>query len=192
MYNKTSGRFRARLNAKAGPEDLAVQAKQEVINMFRYHMNKAEREVAGEAELSGLLKKGQYASIALCRNNEPYIVTLSYGYDEQNSCLYFHTATKGLKLEFIRENPDVCATVIEDGGYQKDQCSHQYFSVVIWGQMTLITDLAEKKHAMEVLLNHLEENPGPIRQRNIKSDTAYNGVAMLKLSIRHLTGKRGS
>ena len=160
--------------------------------MFKYHMTKAEREVTGGEELRGLLKRGKYASIALCRHNEPYIVTLSYGYDEKNGRLYFHTANKGLKLDFLKENSNVCATVIEDGGYIKDQCSHRYFSVVLWGEMTLISDLEEKKHAMEVLLNHLEDNPGPIKERNLPHDASYNGVALLRLTVRQLTGKRGS
>lgn len=160
--------------------------------MKKYHMNKAEREVTGREGIGRLLKTGKYVSIAMCRDNEPYIVTLSYGYDEQNGCLYFHTALKGLKLGFIKDNPWVCATIIQDGGYEKDQCAHRYFSVVMWGTMVVIDELEEKKHALEVLLHHLEDNPDPIRQRNLKNDAAYNGVAVLKLTITHLTGKRGS
>lgn len=160
--------------------------------MKKYHINKAEREIADWEELRNLLKAGKYATIAMCRDNEPYIVTLSCGYDEKNNCLYFHTALKGLKLGFIKDNPNVCATVIEDGGYEKDQCAHRYFSVVMWGTMAIVDGLEEKKHALEVLLHHLEEDPDPIRQRNIRNDAAYNGVAILKLAITHLTGKKGS
>ncbi|HBV96430.1 MAG: flavin-nucleotide-binding protein [Peptococcaceae bacterium BICA1-7] len=160
--------------------------------MKKHHMNKADREVIDREELRDLLKTGKYASIAMCRDNDPYIVTLSYGYDQQNDCLYFHTALKGLKLAIIKDNPNVCATVIQDGGYEKDQCAHHYFSAVMWGTMTVIDDLEEKKHALEVLLHHLENNPDPIRQRNLKNDAAYKGVAILKLTITHLTGKRGS
>ena len=160
--------------------------------MIKYHMTKAEREVTDRAELQEVLKSGKFATIALCRDNEPYIVTLSCGYDEKNHCLYFHTAPKGLKLEFIKDNPRVCATVIKDYGYQKDHCSHIYSSVVLWGTMNLLGDLQEKKYAMDVLLNHLEDNPDPIKQRNLKNDSAYGGVALLKLDIIHMTGKKGS
>jgi nitroimidazol reductase NimA-like FMN-containing flavoprotein (pyridoxamine 5'-phosphate oxidase superfamily) len=176
---------------KAGPGRFLLKRQNRRFHMFKYHMTKAEREVTVGEELSGLLKRGKYASIAMCRRNEPYIVTLSYGYDEQARCLYFHTANKGLKLDFLKENSNACATVVEDGGYLKDQCSHLYFSLVISGQMTVVSDLEEKKHAMEVLLNHLEDNPGPIRQRNLPHDAAYSGVAMLRLTIGQLSGKRG-
>jgi uncharacterized protein len=159
--------------------------------MIKYHMNKIDKEITDSNELIRLMKKGKYATIAMCRNNEPYIVTLSYGYDAEKSTLYFHSSLKGLKIDFLSENKNVCATVIEDKGYVMNECEHHYSSVVMWGSMSLINDLDEKKHAMEILLNHLEDNPTPIRDRNIKNDEIYNRVALLKLEITDMTGKTG-
>lgn len=160
--------------------------------MAKYHMNKVSGEITDKEEILRLLKGGKYAVIAMCRNNEPYIVTLSYGYDEKNNALFFHSAKKGLKLDFISENPNVCATIIEDRGYQHDKCEHHYLSVVIWGSMSVLQDLEEKKQAMEVLLNHLEENPEPIKERALKSDIVYDNFTLLKLEIDELTAKQGS
>jgi nitroimidazol reductase NimA-like FMN-containing flavoprotein (pyridoxamine 5'-phosphate oxidase superfamily) len=160
--------------------------------MAKYHMNKKEKEITDNNEIVRILKNEKYAVIAMCSENEPYIVTLSYGYCEAHNCLYFHSALKGLKIDFINKNPKVCATVIEDKGYQKDNCEHHYSSVVMWGNMSPITDLEEKKHALDVLLTHLEENPEPIKARNIKNDEMYNRFALLKLEITELTGKSGS
>ena len=55
-------------------------------------------------KLREILKNGKFCSIALCNDNKPYIVTLSYGYDAEKHALYFHCATKGLKLDFISKN----------------------------------------------------------------------------------------
>lgn len=159
--------------------------------MVKYHMNKKDREITDSEEISRLLMNGKYTVIALCRNNEPYIVTLSYGYDEKTNSLYFHSALKGLKLDFIKENPKVCATIIEDRGYRNDKCEHHYSSLVIWGNMTTIEAIEEKKYAMDVLLKHLEANPGPIKERNFKNETVFNNFAMLKLEIGELTAKQG-
>lgn len=160
--------------------------------MMNYHMNKKEREIKDPVELRRILKEGKYSVIAMCSGNEPYVVTLSYGYDEENNSLYFHSALKGLKLDIISKNNNVCATVIEDRGYKKDECTHNYSSVVLYGKMSVIEELDEKKHAMEVLLNHLEENPDPIKQRNFKNDKMYGVVTMMKLEISGMTGKSGS
>jgi nitroimidazol reductase NimA-like FMN-containing flavoprotein (pyridoxamine 5'-phosphate oxidase superfamily) len=153
-------------------------------------MNKTEREITDKFELNNVLRNGKYTTISMCRNNEPYLVTLSYGFDEKKNALFFHAATTGLKLDFIEENPNVCATVIEDLGYVKGQCEHHFRSVVFWGKMYDLDDLDEKKHGLDILLNHLENDPDPIKQRNVKDDRKYDKVSILRLDIKEITGKQ--
>lgn len=160
--------------------------------MAKYHMNKVSGEITDKEEMLRLLKGGKYAVIAMCRNNEPYVVTLSYGYDEKQNVLFFHSAKKGLKLDFISENPNVCATIIEDRGYVKDKCNHNYASIVIWGKISVLQELEEKKHAMEVMLHHLEENPEPIKDRNLRNEAVYNNFTLLKLEIDEITARQGN
>lgn len=57
--------------------------------------------------------------ISMCREDEPYIVTLSYGYDIENNTLFFHCSPIGLKIDFIKSNPMVCGTIIENGAMIK-------------------------------------------------------------------------
>ena len=159
--------------------------------MGTYHMFKKEKEITDRAILFDVVKKGKYAVVSLCRNDLPYIVTMNYGYDEELKALYFHCALLGLKLDILSQNPRVCATVIEDHGYKKDECSHAYRSVVFWGEMSVVNDLPEKKQGMEVLFSHLEDNPDPIRARNFKSDLDYDKVNILRLDIGEITGKQG-
>lgn len=159
--------------------------------MARYHMNKKDREITDENEIQRLLREGKYTVIAMCADNEPYIVSLSYGYDKDNNCLYFHSAQRGLKIDIINKNEKVCATIIEDKGYRINNCEHHYNSLVLWGKMSVISELDEKKHAMEILLNHLEENPDPIKERNLKNDEIFNKFNLLKLEIEEITCKSG-
>lgn len=160
--------------------------------MQQYHMQKAELEIKDETLLLEILKMGRYTTIALCKENAPYVLTLSYGYDPDKHALYFHTALKGLKLDYIRANSRVCATVIEDKGYQHGRCSHAYRSLIMWGHLTVVEELIEKKHGMEIMLAHLEEDPDPIRDRNLKNDRSYDRVIMLRLDIQSITGKEGT
>ncbi len=157
--------------------------------MARYHMRKSEREITDVPELIDILTKGKYATISLCRDDEPYIVTLSYGYDSSENALYFHAAPVGLKLDFIKSNPKACGTVIEDHGYVADQCEQNYRSIVFFGIMSIVDDLHEKKHGLNVLLEHLEGDPDPIKKRNVPDDKSYKKVAILKLKITDMTGK---
>lgn len=159
--------------------------------MPKYHMKKKEREIKDEAVLKKVLKHGKYAIVALCRNQEPYIVTLNYGYDEAKHALYFHCAPRGLKIEFIEANPQVCATVIEDRGYQMGECEHAYRSVVMWGRMSVIHDLGEKKSALTVMIQQLEDQPDVVRERTFKDDKRIKNVGILRLDIDEITGKQG-
>lgn len=156
----------------------------------RYHPKRRRNEIVGEDEKTALLKWGKYVTLALCAGDEPYIVTMSYGLDEAASCLYFHCANKGDKLDFIRGNPRACATLIRDNGYLPTKCDHDYESLILRGAISIVESLEEKKHGLQVLLDHLEADPRPIFERNIKGDHSYGGVTILKLSIESVIGKK--
>lgn len=157
--------------------------------MQKYHLqNRPNRELS---DFSAILTNGKYAVIAMCRDNEPYVVTLSYGYDSDKNALYFHCSPNGLKLDFIKQNPQVCATVIEDGGYIADECGHQYKSAVFWGTMNIVSDLDEKKHGMTILLTHLEHNPEFRKEKLLKSDEFYSKMEVLRLDILEIHAKAG-
>ncbi len=154
-------------------------------------MRRTERAIAETDQMIEVLQGAKYASIAMCRDDEPYIVTMNYGYDEGRNALYFHCARQGLKIDFVTRNPTVCGTVIEDRGYLQGECAHAFRSVVFWGQMTIVDTLAEKKHAMEVMLGHLEDDPDEVRRTQLKDDESYERVGILRLDIHEISGKQG-
>lgn len=160
--------------------------------MGKYHLrNKTEREIKDPTEIARILREGKYATIALCRDNEPYAVTMSYGYDEPKNALYFHCASQGLKLDFISVNPNVCATVVEDQGYVVNECSHRFKSVVFWGAMSIVESLEEKIHGLSTMIDQLEENPGPRKTTVSKYKDEFDGFKILRLDIEDITGKHG-
>jgi len=160
--------------------------------MQQYHLqNRPNREITDNQEITEILKKGKYVIISMCRDNEPYIVTLSYGYDSEKNALYFHAANKGLKIDFIKSNPKVCATIIEDGGYIIDECGHKFRSAVFWGNMTILDQMDEKKHGMQVLLNHLENKQEVKAEKLLKSEGYYSKMEVLRLDIVQIHGKTG-
>jgi nitroimidazol reductase NimA-like FMN-containing flavoprotein (pyridoxamine 5'-phosphate oxidase superfamily) len=156
-----------------------------------YHMKRSEKAMQDPEAVRGVLRRGKFVTVAMCRRNEPYLVTLSYGYDEEGAALCFHAANEGLKLEFLRENPRVCATVVEDLGYRTGECEQGYRSVVLRGKMFVVKELDGQKRGMEVLLGHLEDNPRPLTERLLGKDGAYEKFAVLRLEIEEIAGKEG-
>ena len=85
---------------------------------------------------------------------EPYLVALSHGYDQTRNCLYFHCAPEGKKLIYAKANPKVWGQAVLDFGVTQE-CDYAYSSVHFNGKLSLITDLNEKKHGMEVLIRQV-------------------------------------
>ena len=158
---------------------------------IKYHMHRVEREITDRDKVIDILRRAQYAVLSMCRDSEPYIVTLNCGYDEQGNALYFHAARKGLKLDFIKDNPTVCGTVIEDRGYLAGKCAHAYRTAVFRGEMRTVEELDDKKYGMQILLNQLEDDPDEIRRTQLKTDGAYERVRILRLDITEISGKQG-
>lgn len=159
---------------------------------MRYHMHKRDQLIEEQNALDEVLLDGRYMTLALCRGSEPYVVTLSYGYDAEKRALYFHTALEGLKLAFIAENSAVCGTVIEDRGYQEGRCSHAYRSVVVWGEMSEVTDPDEKRRCMLLMVDQLEADPSKMRRGLERRNEAYDKVTVLRLDIREMSGRVGT
>ena len=159
--------------------------------MAKYHMKRKEKEMTDPGAFGDVLKRGKYTTVAMCRNHEPYAVTMNYGYDETRRALYFHCARTGLKIDFIRENPRVCATVIEDLGYKTGKCDHAYRSLVLWGTMATVEEEDEMMHALDILIQHLEEDPVSVRRRALAGADVLERVCILRLDIEDITGKEG-
>ncbi len=157
---------------------------------MQYHPRRVRNEILDEIEINKLIKTGNHITLALCADKIPYVVTMSYGFDDVNSCLYFHCANKGDKLEYINKNSNVCGTIIKDNGYLKTKCDHDYESLILRGKIFVINDLEEKKHALQMLLTHLEEDPKPIFERNISNDESYKKVTILRMNIESKIGKK--
>lgn len=153
-----------------------------------YHMRRNDRKIQDEGLMETIIKNGKYAVISMCKDNEPYIVTLSYGYDASSRSFYFHGAKEGLKLDFLKANPRVCLTIIDDQGYIPGECSHAYRTVVIRGNLELLDDDAERLKGVEVMINHFEKNPDKMMAK-VQSDASWNNTAMMRLTIAEITGK---
>jgi nitroimidazol reductase NimA-like FMN-containing flavoprotein (pyridoxamine 5'-phosphate oxidase superfamily) len=159
--------------------------------MAKYHMQKSEREITDPILMKNVIRGGKFLTLALCRQNKPYVLTLNYGYEEASNCLYFHTAKRGLKIDIIQANPAVCGTIVEDHGYIESLCSHAYRSVVFTGTIEILDKFEDKKAGLEIMLNHLEKQPDVVKQRLLASNGTYQNVLIMRLKIDELTGKEG-
>ncbi len=159
---------------------------------MRHHMRRADRQITDPATVERILRDGRYTSLALADSDQPYVVTLSYGYDSARRRLYFHAAHEGRKLAIIERNPRACATVVADGGYSVGDCAHPFESVVLFGTMRVVTDPAEKVHAIRTLVEHLEPDPETFwKTRSWTLERRIGEFRALCLDVAEMTAKAG-
>ena len=155
-----------------------------------YHVRRTEREITDQNVLQSIVEKGKYGIIGLAMNNEPYVVTLSYGYDKKENALFFHCGKEGQKIDFIRANPLVCVTIIEDDGFDADSCEHSYRSVILRGTIQFINNPEEVDHAIRLMISQLETNDTKrLLDKLTAGNKSYDNLQILKLTIQSITGK---
>ncbi len=159
---------------------------------MRYHVRRKDKEIVDERTLREILKRSRYITIAMCRGGEPYLVTLNHGYDEEKNRIYFHCATEGKKLDFLRENPRVWGQAIIDYGYQEGACNHLYASVMFEGRVTFITEGEEKLYALRLMIRHQDKNPEALLRRleEWMRDGTLDRALVGRIDIEELTGKK--
>ena len=152
-----------------------------------FHVRRKEREITDLTEMRQVLKTTKYVTVALCKENEPYLVALSHGYDEKRNCLYFHCAPEGKKLVYAQSNDQVWGQAMLDFGVT-DECDYAYTCVHFKGTFSLISDLTEKWHAIQILVHQIAPNP-ELKLSKIKPEKLQK-TTMGRIDINYLSGKK--
>jgi nitroimidazol reductase NimA-like FMN-containing flavoprotein (pyridoxamine 5'-phosphate oxidase superfamily) len=142
-------------------------------------------------EMEQVLASIRIMTVACCQGSEPYIFTVDFAWDRQARDLWFHCATEGRKMKILQANPRVCITVVEDRGYIDGECDHAYRSLVLEGKASVVTDLSEKRRALELLARKHERQPEAVLARFADNDEAVRKVGIVRVSVDSLSGKQG-
>jgi nitroimidazol reductase NimA-like FMN-containing flavoprotein (pyridoxamine 5'-phosphate oxidase superfamily) len=150
-------------------------------------LRRQEQEITDRAELDAILERATVCRLGLIDGDRPYIVPVCFGYSD--NALYVHSAPGGYKLDILGHQPQVCFEVEVDvqmvPAAKPCAWSVHYASIIGWGQATLVDDEEEKRAALSVLMAHYGDK-GPCAF----SDVAIAKMAVIKITIERMTGKR--
>jgi len=153
-----------------------------------FHLRRKDKEVTDERLLKKILKTTKYVTIALSINDEPYLVSLSHGYDEKKNCVYFHCARGGKKLQYLRSNNTVWGQALLDYGYSEGECTYLYASVHFTGRVTILENLEEKREALACMIRQIDKNPetliADLRPERLR-DTVVG-----RIDVAYMSGKK--
>lgn len=153
-----------------------------------FHIRRKDKEITDFDELKRILNSAGYMTLALCMDNQPYLVSLSYGYDGNLNRLYFHCAKEGKKLLYLKWNNKVWGQVLLDYGYVEGTCDHSYASIHFSGKVTFIDKLDGKRCAIECMIRKLDRKPEAlIKKLNLNK---LEETVIGRIDIDYLSGKK--
>jgi nitroimidazol reductase NimA-like FMN-containing flavoprotein (pyridoxamine 5'-phosphate oxidase superfamily) len=150
-------------------------------------MRRKEKEIIDKELINAIIRDSDVCRLGLSRNDRPYVVPVSFGYDGE--ALYFHTAGEGKKLDYIAANDAVCFEFergVELVPHGEDACgwTFSFQSVIGYGRIQELVALNDKNQA---LIHIIEQYTG---DRQDFSEKAMRGLRVWKIDIEELTGKQ--
>lgn len=153
-------------------------------------MRRSEKEIRNEKGLLDILDRGKHMTLAMCKDGQPYLVTVNHALDREARCLYFHCAQEGRKIDFLKANPQVWGQVLDDRGYIDGECDYAYSSVMFGGRAEFVTDVREKRRAIVSMIEKLDSKPESTKKELIVP-ASLQGVLICRIHIESLSGKIG-
>jgi uncharacterized protein len=151
-------------------------------------MRRSEREIKDLEAIEGIIRKALVCRLGLAANNRPYVVPLCFGYRDRT--LYVHSAPEGRKVEMVRENPHVCVEFDVDQEVLpgREACSWgmRYRSAIAFGTASVVEDPAEKRRALDLIMEHYGGPPSGYREDKVEN------ILIIKIEMEQMTGKQAN
>ena len=147
-------------------------------------MRRQDRSLNNE-DAAELLHNGEYGVLSMSTpENEGYGVPISYAY--AGDAIYFHCATEGAKLDFLRAHPHASFCVVGKTEVLPAKFSTRFESAIAAGTITEAEGDDKRKGLMLLVEKY---SPDFLKEGEVYIDRAFDTVIVLKMTIESLTGK---
>jgi nitroimidazol reductase NimA-like FMN-containing flavoprotein (pyridoxamine 5'-phosphate oxidase superfamily) len=150
-------------------------------------MRRKDKQVTDLEVISGIINNSQVCRLGLAKDNVPYVVPVSFGYD--HDAIFFHTAKNGRKIEYFEANNRVCFEFEDRVQVLADetvpcQWSFSFRSVIGFGTVCELVDEGEKRDGLNRIMQEYSGREWPIDPKRMQ------GVRVWKIVIESMTGKQ--
>jgi hypothetical protein len=150
-------------------------------------MRRSDKEIEDPEIIQKIFLKADVCRIGLIDGTKPYVVPMNFGYKENT--LYLHSASQGRKIKILKQNNNICfqMDIKTELVVSESPCNWgmKYLSLIGQGKAYLISNISEKKDALNVIMR--KYSPETSFEY---SDDAVNKVAVIKVNIDNITGKK--
>jgi len=147
------------------------------------------RGVYDATTLAAILDEGLICHIGFVVEGQPFVLPTTYV--RQGDHLYVHGSSASRMLKTLAGGVDACVTVtLLDGLVLARSAFHHsmnYRSVVVLGHARAVTDLAEKRRALDALLEHVL--PGRSSQVRKPNDKELAATLVLAMPLKEASAK---
>lgn len=152
-------------------------------------MRRKEKQITEINEIDKIINSSQVCRIALSKNDIPYIVPVSFGYD--GKYIFIHTAKEGKKINFIQHNNKVSFefdTNVRTIAHDNIPCkwTTAFQSIIGFGQIIEITKFEEAQYALNQIMLQYSGKQWVFNEKMLKS------VKVWKIKIEEMTGKESN
>jgi nitroimidazol reductase NimA-like FMN-containing flavoprotein (pyridoxamine 5'-phosphate oxidase superfamily) len=148
-----------------------------------------ERGRYDAATIDAILDEGLICHIGFASGAGPVVIPMAYGRADDR--LYLHGAARNAALSALASGVEACATVtVLDGLVLARSAFHHsmnYRSVVIFGIAAEVTDLEEKREALQVIVDHLV--PGRSADARPPSVNELRATRVVRMPIAEASAK---
>jgi uncharacterized protein len=149
-------------------------------------MRRKDREITDRSEIDEIIQANKIMHLALSDNNVPFLVPLYYAYD--GTSLFFHSSSKGSKIEILKRNNTVCFEISQEQGIiEADKaCDFEakHKTVIGLGKATFVESEAEKIAALDRIVGRFTDRKFEYPKANLHSAT------VVKITIDSVKGKK--
>ncbi len=150
-------------------------------------MRRNDKQIINRSEIDEIIKKSEVCRLAFAKDNIPYIVPVSFGYDGKS--IFIHTAKTGRKIEFIKDNNLVCFEFDADVKTIEDETipckwTSAYKSVIGYGKIVELTTFDEQENAINQIMFQYSGKEWHFNKQMLKS------VKLWKIEINEISGKQ--
>ena len=150
-------------------------------------MRRKEKEITDNPVIEDIIQKAEVCRIGMCDGDVPYVVPMNFGY--KDNCIYVHSAQEGRKIDILRKNNKVCFEIDYGNEIKKTEkaCnwSSRYRSIIGFGRAFIVEGFQEKKKGLDIIMEHYTGKP-----EHEYPDNAVNSVAVIRIDIESMTGKK--
>lgn len=150
-------------------------------------MRRKEKEIRQPELIRRIMDEAQVCRLGLCKDNVPYIVPVSFGYD--GTFIYFHTALEGRKNDFLTAGNRVCFELEHEVAIVPHAdlgcgwtCS--FYSIIGYGSVEELTGAAEREQGLQQIMLHYSGRAWQFQEQHLQHTRVW------RLRVEQISGKQ--